>query len=227
MLRLAAGSSNETALTDVVLAPEELTAQREALQSLSVRCEPAAVATALQCWALRDVRTGARPTHASLRVLSDLRCEGLLTPTQSSAVKLLEDSASMASVGMPSVAAPTELELAAALQGELPTPRYVLTFTDIAETAAFAAALSRKITRARCRDGAMARVWRVAGADGRAAVLVLSEEAWEVAQREFGPLPSAACIPYVEDIGGLTLLFDMESAVALGCEAAVLAFAAS
>lgn len=227
MFRLAADSSHETELSDVVFAPEELTAQREALRSLSARCQPDVVATALQCWALREVRAGARPVHGSLRVLSDLRREGLLTPTQSSSVKLLEDAANMASVGMPDVTAPTELELAAALQGELPSPRYVLTFTDVAEAAAFVAALSRQIVRDRRRAGANVQGWRVVRTGGRAPVLVLSEEAWEVAQRAFGPLPSAACIPYLQHMGELALVFDTERAVALGFEEAALAFAAS
>jgi hypothetical protein len=225
-LRLAADSAHGSALTDVVLAPEELTAQREALRPLAARSDPAGVATALQCWALREVRSGARAVHDCLRVLSDLRREGLLTPTQSLAVKLLEDRANMASVGMAGVASPTVPELAAALQDGLPSPRYVLTFHDAGEAAAFTAALSRKVDRDRRHTGTIARVWRAVGADSRAPVLILSEEAWEVARREFGPLPSAACIPYVQDVGELALLFDTESAVALGLEEAVVAFGA-
>ena len=63
-------------------------------------------------------------------------------------------------------------------------------------------------------------------ADGGAPALVLSEEAWELAGREFGPLPSASCISYVQDVGDLVLLFDTENAVALGVEEATLAFSA-
>lgn len=226
-VRIASDSLHDTALTDVVVAPEELTAQREALRPLSARCEPAVVATALQCWAFREVRLRARPVEGSLRVLSDLRREGLLAPTQASSVKLLEDHASMASVGMPGVDAPTESDLALALAGTLPSPRYILTFTNVWETAAFVAALSRKVVRDRRHSGAIERVWRFVGTDNRAPLLVLSEGAWEVARREFAPLPSAACIPYVQEVGELALLFDTESAVALGLEDAALAFAAS
>jgi hypothetical protein len=218
--RLALGDDFASELTDVVLAPEELTAQREALRSLAARSNSIDVATALRQWALRDLRDERHSIRGSLRFLSDLRRNELLPPDVAIAVKEIEDNASMSDVGMAGVAAPTFADLIAAVGAGLPEPHYLITFAAKDECAAFVGAMSRKMVRDRRLHEARGRVWQTAHGESVVPVVVLDAAAWHVAVREFSPLPAAARIPYQVDQSDLTLLFDAETAVALGVDGA-------
>jgi hypothetical protein len=218
--RLAISDDFASELTDVVLAPEELTAQRDALRPLAARSDENDVATALRQWALRDLRDESRSIRGSLRVLSDLRRNEMLPPDVAIAVKVIEDNANMSDVGMAGVAAPTFADLIAAVGGGLPEPHYLLTFATNDECAAFVGAISRKMVRDRRLHEASGRVWQAARAGRPVPVVVLDVAAWHVAAREFSPLPAAARIPYHVDPNDLTLLFDADTAEALGVDAA-------
>ena len=218
--RLVIGDRFASELTDVVLAPEELTAQREALRPLAARSSASDVATALRQWALRDLRDEKLSIRGSLRVLSDLRRNEMLPPNVAIGVKELEDNANMFDVGMAGVAAPTFTDLIAAVGTALPEAHYLLTFATTDECAAFVAAMSRKMVRDRRLREAPGRVWQTAHAGSTASVVVLDVAAWNVAVREFSPFPAAARIPYQVDPGGLTLLANAETAVALGVDGA-------
>lgn len=225
--RLAIADGFEAELTDVVLAPEELTAQREALRSLAARSLASDVVTALRQWALRDLRDEGRSVRRGLRVLSDMRRNEMLPPEVAFAVKELEDDANMAGVGMAGVVAPTLADLVATVGAALPAPQYLLTFAAREECAAFVGAMSRKMVRDRRVRESPSRVWLSPNPDAVVSVVVLDESAWRVAEREFHPLPEAARIPYQVEPDGLILLFDAESAVALGVEEATNVLCAS
>jgi hypothetical protein len=203
-----------------VFAPEELTAQREALRPLAARSSASDVVTALRQWALRDLRDETRSIRGSLRVLSDLRRNELLPPDVAIAVKEIEDDANMADVGMAGVTAPTFADLIAAVGAGLPEPYYLLTFATTDECAAFVAAMSRKMVRDRRLHDAPGRVWQTAHDESVVPVVVLDVAAWHVAVREFSPLPAPAHIPYQLDPNDLTLLVDAETAEALGVDGA-------
>lgn len=218
--RLAIGDGFASELTDVVLAPEELTAQREALRALAARSSASDVMTALRQWALRDLRDEKRSIRGSLRVLSDLRRNEMLPPDVAIAVKEIEDRANMAGVGMAGVAAPTFADLVAVVGAGLPEPHYVLTFATTDECAAFIGAMSRRMVRDRRLHEAPGRVWKTTTAESSAPVVVLDAAACHVAAREFPPLPAAGRIPYQVDANDLALLVDAETAEALGVDGA-------
>jgi hypothetical protein len=218
--RLAIGDAFTSELTDVVLAPEELTAQREALRPLASRSSANDVTTALRQWVLRELRDETLTIRGALRILSDLRRNEMLPSDVGIAVKELEDNANMADVGMAGVAAPTRADLIAAVSVGLPEPRYLLTFATTDECAAFVAAMSRKMVRDRRLREAPGRVWQTTHAESAVVIVVLDVAAWEVADREFHPLPVAARVPYQMDSNNLSLLVDAETAVALGVDGA-------
>ncbi|MBX7119734.1 MAG: hypothetical protein K1X31_12095 [Gemmatimonadaceae bacterium] len=116
--RLLHASAPLAALADVAYAPEELTAQREALRPLAAAPEREArerLAREVRQWAAADLHHGARPIAGALRILSDLRREGWLDGETTDRVKRLEDRAMQASVAMPGVTAPTVEDLRAAI----------------------------------------------------------------------------------------------------------------
>ncbi|MGH7655915.1 MAG: hypothetical protein ACREN6_14760 [Gemmatimonadaceae bacterium] len=218
--RLAIGDGFTSELTEVVLAPEELTAQREALRPLAARSSVSDVVIAVRQWALRDLRDEKLSIRGSLRVLSDLRRNEMFPPDVALAVKEIEDDASMADVGMAGVIAPTFADLIAAVRTGLPEAYYLLTFAAKDECAAFIAAMSRKMDRDRRLREAPGRLWQTTHAEASVPVVVLDVAAWYVAAREFHPLPVAARIPYQVHANDLALLVDAETAVPLGADRA-------
>lgn len=223
MERLATTGDFIGELSQVVLAPEELTAQREALSSLAAQRVGEAVEFALRDLALEDLRDG-RHVRGCLRILSDLRREGFLPSDVAVATKELEDRANLADVGMAGVVAPTRAEIVAVIATGLEEPCYIFTFAKREEAVAFVAALARRIVSERRWNDEVSHVWEVADTFriGDRPALVLDAPAWRIARHAFGPLPVSSAIPYFVALTGLTLLFETESAVALGLEEATL-----
>lgn len=217
--RLQSTETSNAELTDVALAPPELTAQREALRPLAVRANPQDVGAAVRHMTLHLLRSGDVPARTILQIASDARREELLTPHVAADIKTLVDRESMASVGMTGVLAPTAADLEAALSADLEDARYLMSFTSRDECAAFVAALARKLVRDRRVGQSVATVWRSPAAE-TPICLFLDEGALAIAEREFGPLRIASRVPYIRMPSGCIELFDTRTAEPLGYEQA-------
>jgi hypothetical protein len=219
--RLEVLESFHAELTDVALVAQELTAQREALRALAERADQAVVGLAIRHMMVRALRVEGRPVAAMLRVAHDARVDGLLPPAVATEVKLLEDRASLAAVGMPGVEAPSAGELDAVFCADLAPACYTLSFGSADEAAAFVAALSRKVHRDRRGEGFEASVWCDALPAARGPVhVMLDEGALDIAAREFGPLPASANIPYPRLDAATAMLVDSETAASIGLDEA-------
>ena len=100
-------------LTEVLLAPAELTAIREALRPLSEPETPREVGSALLSFMLNDPAAATLSVANQLRVLSLLRREAMVSEAAADAIKLFEDRFMLASVNMRGEKAPTPEEMRA------------------------------------------------------------------------------------------------------------------
>jgi len=110
---LGAGEDEGGRLTDVLLAPAELTAIREALRPISEPGTPRQVGMALLAFLAGDPSAAALSVADQLRVLSLLRREGMVSPQLAAAIKLFEDRYMLASAGVAGEQAPTPEEMRA------------------------------------------------------------------------------------------------------------------
>lgn len=183
-------------LASVAATPRELTALREALRTIAEPVAEADVSRALRQVACVTFRTERWSAAGSLRVLSDLRREGVLPADIAASAKELEDRGNMASVGMTGAIMPSIEDVTAVLTIALDAASYVLPFADRQEGAAFLGALSRAVARERRAESGDDLAVDVAREVGSGVVLVLHAGAWEVARRVFAPLPVCARLPY-------------------------------
>jgi hypothetical protein len=110
---LEAGGEDDGRLTDVLLAPAELTAIREALRPISEPETPRAVGTALLAFMANDPSAAGLSVSDQLRVLSLLRREGMVSADAADSIKLFEDRLMLASVNVAGETAPTPAEMRA------------------------------------------------------------------------------------------------------------------
>jgi hypothetical protein len=188
-------SSDEAAsrLTDVMLAPTELTAMREALRPLGERVADHRVAPALLVAVAVEHAAGGRPTADCLRILAHIRREFPLDAHVSASIKEFEDRSMLAAAGMRGERAPTSEEIEAWLDTVRSDGYFRFVFVNIDEAAAFVAAVSRRVTRDRPwseQPGRMAaRAWVLHEPGEQVYIVYLNESAWLTAVREFSPIP--------------------------------------
>jgi hypothetical protein len=113
---LAANSGPADLLTEVILAPVELTAVREALRPLCAGADTAIVVRRL----LELLRAAAdRPLESRLKILSLIDRELGLPPALGAQVKAIADRVMLVNVGMRGERAPDDAEVDAALRAAL------------------------------------------------------------------------------------------------------------
>ncbi len=212
-------------LAEVLLAPCELTAMRDALRPLENGTDADRVAAALLVAADVGEAAISRSVTDRLRILSHIRREYRLTAEISAGIKDFEDRSMLAAAGVAGALAPTANELATWLKGVRGAGYFVLTFNQSDEEAAFVGALSRKMVRDRTlaavrRDGAVA--WVSEGTAGQASSVILNERAWQMAVSQFSPLPLYSQIPYSMLPVGARAVLDEQSVTPLGAEEAEL-----
>ncbi|MFI5178576.1 MAG: hypothetical protein ACHQO8_08435 [Vicinamibacterales bacterium] len=202
-------------LADLLLANVELSAMREALWPLSSSVEAPRVTAALLTALALEHAARAKDAIDLLRILGVIRTEFKPPTNLAAAIKDFEDRAMLARAGSQRVVAPGAEEIGAWLARVRDPGYFRFHFDRNEERAAFVAALARKIVRDRTwskRPGQLsARTWLLAGAS-EASVVVLNESAWEIAGREFAPVPIACRIPYPQPDDAATELFDEASA---------------
>ncbi len=96
-------------------------------------------------------------------------------------------------------------------------------FPDLPYEAAFLGAVSRKMVRDRPATRGTAaepQGWMVSSPPDAFTGVVLNEPAWDIVQREFGPLPIASRIPYRTLPAGAVLVLTADTASPLGADAA-------
>ena len=208
-------------LAEVALARPELTTVREALRPLAEPTNPTAVGDALLAFVATDPAATTLSVADRVRVLSQLRREGVFSATVSAAIKLFEDRCMLAAGGVATTEAVSENDLAIWLESVRSPSYYAISFARKDECAALLAALSRKLVRDRRWDSteisAGGRAWivEVAPTTPRT-TLVVDDALWRIAMREFSPLPVGSRVPYSRVPGDAVIVLDEPTAVAMG-----------
>ena len=198
-------------LSDVIMAPVELTAMRDALQPLADEADTTAVCAAILTFLAEDAVSRSLSAHDAVRVFTLLRTEFRLAPEGAWSAKRFEDRLMLAEGGVKTAVAPTRAEIDAWL-GDVRQPAfYRASFTASDEAGAFLGALARRVERER-RAGdddpvAAARAWIMPWDTASPVSLMLNEAAWRIVRREFAPVPLGSRIPYaaVPERAALTL----------------------
>ncbi len=209
-------------LADVASARPELTALREALRPLAAPVEPGALSEALLLYLATDPVAAVTSTPDRVRVLGQLRREGVFPVVVASAIKSFEDRWMLAGAGV--TADPSlDSEFDRWLRHARGTAYYRLTPGHPDELAALFGALSRKVVRdrrAQLAPGSGCRAWLVGSRSETGRALMLNEPLWRVAVAEFSPLPLGSRIPYARIPGKAVLVLDEATAEPMGLEAA-------
>jgi hypothetical protein len=196
---IAAFPEVDSPLAEVVLAPIELSAMREALRPIGDGVGADRVTAALLIAVAMEPATSEGSVTDRLRILGDIRREYLPPARIATAIKDLEDRQMLAAAGVPGRTRPGAGELATWLDGVREAGYFWFSFRQADEAAAFVAALSRKVVRGRLwRDQpspSEGRAWVTRESAG-ACTVALNERAWQIVVREFAPVPLASRIPY-------------------------------
>ena len=221
---MAASPGSSAQLAEVVLAPIELSAMREALRPIGEGVCRDRVTMALLIAVAQEPASNERSLTDRLRILGHIRREYSPPATIATAIKNFEDRAMLAAAGMSGETAPSAGELATWLDGVREAGYFSFAFRQEEEAAAFVAALSRKIVRDRTwRDQPRpirARAWVIREFSGEPHTVILNERAWQTAVREFAPVPLASRIPHATLPSGATEVFDEVDAAPFGVDEA-------
>ena len=187
-------------LSDVLMAPAELSAVREALWPLAEAADGDAVCAALLTFLADDPGSRMLSVHDAVRVFSLMRTEFRIQPEGTGSAKQFEDRLMLAEGGVNGHEAPSREELDAWLDSVRFEGIRRMSFTSSDESTAFIQALARVIARAR-RAGAddpvaASKVWLMPWDVAEPVTIALNTAAWRVAGEVFAPLPMASRIPY-------------------------------
>jgi hypothetical protein len=211
-------------LAELLLAPIELSAMREALRPIGEDVGEDRVAAALLVAVALEPAITERSVTDRLRILGHIRREYSPPARIATAIKDFEDREMLAAAGMPGTIPPGAGELATWLDRVRGAGYFSFSFRHEEEAAAFVGALSRKVVRDRTwRDqprGVRACAWVARESSGEPHTVVLNERAWQTAVREFGPVPLASRIPYAALPSDATEVFEEGDATPLGVEEA-------
>lgn len=205
-------------LAEVALAPLELTALRQALLPLAAPTPHDSTGAALLAFLASDQSATALATPDRIRVLAQLRGEGILLPELEDAIKAFEDRLMLASAGIGFDSAIAE-DLDRWLQLAQGARYYCISLGRTEETAALLGALSRKVVRDRRLMPAplgASRAWVIEATSSAGPAVVLNAPLWHIAVAEFSPLPVASRIPYGAIPATATLLLDEGTAEPMG-----------
>ncbi|HVT39767.1 MAG TPA: hypothetical protein VHE78_12020 [Gemmatimonadaceae bacterium] len=212
-------------LTEVMLAPLELTALREALRPLGQPSQPLDAGLLVLSFMALDPDSASLGVADQVLVLSLLRREEMFAPAAASQIKLFEDRLMLASGNVAGEAAPSREEVGAWLDAVRPPSYFRFVFEREDETGAFLGALSRKVVRdRRMHHGPRAngpRAWIVRREDDHRVGLILNETLWRVALREFSPLPVGSRLPYCALPTDAELVLDQDDARPMGLDEAL------
>ncbi|MDB4875302.1 MAG: hypothetical protein JWM41_1748 [Gemmatimonadetes bacterium] len=207
-------------LAEVALARPELTTVREALRPLAEPNDPAAVGKALLAFIASDPAATRLAVRDRLRVLSQLRREAELPASVSDDIELLADRSMLAAAGVSSERAVSETELATWLASARSPGYYRIALERDDECAALLGALSRTLVRERrwesAEKSAGGRAWVVRATDEGGTTLMLNDALWQIAIREFSPLPVASRVPYSRVPSGAVMVLDESTAEPMG-----------
>jgi hypothetical protein len=211
-------------LAEVVLAPIELSAMREALRPIAEGVGDDRVTAALLIAVAVEPATTERSVADRLRILSHIRREYSPPARIATAIKDFADREMLAAAGVAGRIPPSARELATWLDRVREAGYFSFSFRKEDEAAAFAGALSRKLVRDRkWRDRPRpirACAWVAREASGEPHTVILNERAWQTALREFGPVPLVSRIPHAALPSDATEVFDEVDAAPLGIEEA-------
>ncbi len=219
---LANATESVALLADVALARPELTTVREALRPLAEPSEPSTSGAALLAFLTADPTAAALVLPDRIRVLTQLRREGILAEPIASALKSFEDRWMLASAGVGAdqpLAADVDRWLAAVRQ----TAYYRISLERGDERAALLGALSRKVVRNRrapMPHGSGSCAWIVKSPSVSGPALMLNEALWQIAVAEFSPLPLGSRIPYARVPAQAVLVLDETTAEPMGAREA-------
>ncbi len=187
-------------LSDVAMAPVELTAMREALQPMAATAGPAAVLTAIVTFLARDRASLSLNVHDAVRVFTLLRTEFRIPPDGTLSAKQFEDRLMLAEGGVKGAVAPTREELDDWLSSVRRPSVRRLSFTSSDEATAFLGVLvhevERDVTSLENDPANNAKAWVMPFEIAAPVTLAVNDPAWRIAVREFSPLPLAGRIPY-------------------------------
>ena len=220
--RLGLEANPSGVLGEILTAPLELTAMREALRPLAELVEPERVSASLLTTLTVRHRNGDWSIREVLQCLRQLRREIPLDAPVADAIKTFEDRLMLADAAVDGASTPSATELGGWLAQVSSPGYYRFAFADSDEMAAFVAAISRKVVRDRTLGGASepgeSRAWILNSETGQDHVAILGDFAWQRVCREFSPIPFAGTIPYPAPGHGALLVFDEAGAIALGVE---------
>ncbi len=198
-------------LSDVIMAPVELTAMRDALQPLADEADPTAVCASVLTFLAEDTTSRELSVHDAVRVFTLMRTEFRIAPEGAWSAKRIEDRLMLAEGGVKNAVAPTRAEIDAWLGGVRGPAHFRISFTASDEAGAFLGALARRVERER-RAGdddpvAASRVWMMPRETASPVTLLLNEAASYIVRREFAPVSIGSRIPYaaVPEHAALTL----------------------
>ena len=209
-------------LAAVALAPAELTALREALRPLAAPSQHEELGVALLAFLATDPAASAISMSDRIRVLAQLRREGILVVSHAETIKAFEDRRMLASAGIgvdPAIARDLDRWLASTHGARY----YRVTLTEADERAALLGALSRRVVRDRramTSPLAASQAWIVKSPSGSGLALVLNEPLWQIAVAHFSPLPLASRIPYSALPANAVLVLDEATAEPMGAREA-------
>jgi hypothetical protein len=207
-------------LADVALARPELTTLREALRPLSEPEDAEAVGHAILAFIAADSAVTRLNVPDRIRTLGLLRRELPLPGSVSDRIKLFEDRAMLAAVGVNAESAPSAAEIATWLDVTRPPCYYRISMVREDESAALLGALSRALVRdrrwARVPSHGGGKAWMVKRHDGASTMLVVDDALWRIAGTAFSPLPLGSRLPYPSLPGDATLVLDQETAAPMG-----------
>jgi hypothetical protein len=195
---ISRGDRNLATLSDVLTAPIELTAMREALRPFAEKSDDSLIWNAL----LTALRLGSsRSANDVIGVLRRVRCELPVSDEVADSIKTFEDRMMLAGAGIEVAGRPDVSEIDRWLTSVATRAWFFFVFDDTREAAAFVAAVSRKLHRDRAfaepADYHEPQAILVEQPGEAPCCIALNETAWVVAEREFSPLPVSSRIPYV------------------------------
>lgn len=219
---LIAGAEPIALLSDVALAPPELTALREALRPLAAPSIVGTLGDAVVTFLGTEPSAISHPLNDRIRLLGQLRREAIVAPDRATSIKAFEDRSMLTSAG---IGVDTTLgdDLERWFAAESGPRFYRFTVPDADEAAALLGALSRKVVR----DRRMAfsplgacQAWRCESVSRTSPTLLLSAALWQIAVAEFSPLPLGSRIPYAGIPANSVPILDEATAEPMGAREA-------